>query len=513
MPKPQIAFRWPILCPILGVPTVVKLAASEFTPTDSERIIDLSGDGRYILQRDGFQISGMSTTNLSVLDFETRHVDPVNLDPAGQFVAADRGTISADGRYVVFESANYRSIYLRDRQAQTTQLISISPGGEAASGSVVLPSISPDGSRVVFFTNAANLVPDSLPAATTTLANLILWDRATNALSVAARAADGGILSAGVFMDPGLCQRRFSADGRYIVYGTPATNAAAGASVSNGQLILLYRRDLDSAEVVAVSTNPSGTMAPANYTYPAVSNDGRFVTFITSLQGIFGEPMLPGAAANFGAEVYRKDLQTGAVLNISATTDGKAPDGSIQGTSGRGSSPISISADENLIAFQSTCGKLTADNPEKTWGVFLATVTGADAVTLQYLSSPKNGGPGGLLSFVGEGAEDRGNGLIYSPVMGWLQFCGETGWAYSYALAQFVTFDLAGPGIGNPAGFWMYLLDEAAQYWAFTTAALWSAGNNDLFRTAYLYVPAGRSGSPGWFHYDGELDAWLGIGG
>lgn len=534
----------------LGLAFVSSLSAESFFATDSNRILDLSGTGRYILQRDGFSIPGSATTNLSVLDFETKDVDPVNFDPEGNFVAADRGTISSDGRYVVFESADYKTIYLRDRVTASTQIISNAADGSPQDGLVLLPSISPDGRRVVFFTNATNLVQETLPVAGTGTANLILWDRDTGALSLAARTSTGDVLNAGVAMDPGLCMKRFSADGRYIVFGTPATNAVPGATVTNGALLLMYRRDLDTGELRLVSEDPSGNLAAANYTYPAISNDGSRIAFITTIQGIFGDPILPGTEANFGANVMLKDLNTGAVIDLSHTLDGKAPDGFIQGTWGRGSSPLSMSGDGRLIAYQSNSGNLAEGNEDKRWGVFLAAINPSGSADLYYLTAPTDGSlndseaanpifarESGLLAFVSDdrekfglapgegwvffgekdgesfilnymdpGSTDYGNGVVYSPSLAWLEFNGESGWAYSYTFKRHIFLDPSGPGVGNDSGYWMYVLDGDSSFWAFTSAGFWLAYGDDQFRNAYLYIASGLEGTPAWYYYYGEYD-------
>lgn len=70
------------------------LLGAEFAPTGSTRILDLSGTGRYILQRDGFSLPGGKTSNLSVLDILTGAVDPVNYDETGAFFSSASGLVA-----------------------------------------------------------------------------------------------------------------------------------------------------------------------------------------------------------------------------------------------------------------------------------------------------------------------------------------------------------------------------------------------------------------------------------
>ncbi|WP_223777519.1 hypothetical protein [Streptomyces sp. 135] len=84
---------------------------------------------------------------------------------------ADAPAISSDGRYVAFTSTAANlvpgdtngslDVFVRDRQARTTERVSVSGSGGQASGeaSGTGLAISPDGRYVVFGSNADNLVP------------------------------------------------------------------------------------------------------------------------------------------------------------------------------------------------------------------------------------------------------------------------------------------------------------------------------------------------------------------
>lgn len=77
--------------------------------------------------------------------------------------------LSTDGRYVVFESTatnlisgdddGAADVFIHDRQAKTTALLSVGPEG-AGNGPSARPAITPDGRYVVFHSEADNLVED-----------------------------------------------------------------------------------------------------------------------------------------------------------------------------------------------------------------------------------------------------------------------------------------------------------------------------------------------------------------
>src|SRR5690242_10485816 len=86
---------------------------------------------------------------------------------------SDQASVSGDGRYVVFVSTStdlvagdtngHADVFLRDRQANTTTLISKASNGDLGNGDSIEPKISNDGTYVVFTSAASNLVAGDTP--------------------------------------------------------------------------------------------------------------------------------------------------------------------------------------------------------------------------------------------------------------------------------------------------------------------------------------------------------------
>jgi len=89
-------------------------------------------------------------------------------DEVGGNEESDRPSISADGRYVAFDSwstnlvpgvtSGLLQIFLRDRQAGVTEWLSMNTAGVEGNGGSLRPSVSADGAYVAFDSSAGDLV-------------------------------------------------------------------------------------------------------------------------------------------------------------------------------------------------------------------------------------------------------------------------------------------------------------------------------------------------------------------
>src|SRR5262245_28402150 len=147
------------------------------TSTLSGQICDVSGDGRYVLFTSYSSSYVPNDTNgradLFVRDMQSGAVERVNVasdgseDPGAGGSSLMQGTISADGQLVAFMTwgaldpadDSETDVYLRDRAAGTTTLVSRSPlvGVDRYSSDA---RISRDGAFVVFSSTVTNLVPN-----------------------------------------------------------------------------------------------------------------------------------------------------------------------------------------------------------------------------------------------------------------------------------------------------------------------------------------------------------------
>jgi Tol biopolymer transport system component len=148
--------------------------------------------------------------------------------PVGADGPSQSATISGDGQIVVFRStaANLHpdddgatsDIFLRqwNLAIPTTEILSVHTSGAQAGSSCDNPSISSDGTKITWVSSSSNLVNgDSNAQADVFLRNRS--DLTTTRISVSTFGNELNALS-GI--------PRISADGRYVVFYTEATNAA-----------------------------------------------------------------------------------------------------------------------------------------------------------------------------------------------------------------------------------------------------------------------------------------------
>ncbi len=246
----------------------------------------LSADGRYVaFYSDASNLVAGDTnahTDVFVRDRQAGATDCASLAISGSVGNLDSlgSTISADGRYVVFESRawnlvtgdtnGFMDVFVRDRQSGTTDRVSVdSAGGQADhdSGDSGMP-ISSDGRYVAFASGATNLVAGD----TNGTSDVFVRDRqagTTERVSVATGGAEGAGAS-------GLPITSMSADGRFVAFTSTAANLVA--SDTNGSMDA-FVHDRQSGTTERVSVSSSGVEANADSTGLSISADGRYVAF------------------------------------------------------------------------------------------------------------------------------------------------------------------------------------------------------------------------------------------
>lgn len=309
--------------------------------------------------------------------------------------------ISGDGQWVSF----YAPRVWVDPQSETQQregyyryfvsdgILEFVAGNEPGAVTVALAfassAVSNGGGQLVLQTNGVSGgIPDNGP-----FADVLLIAGATTTL--ASRAARG-TLADGSSRQPAL-----SADGRHVAFASYATNLGPADSNRDRDV---YVRDIASGTIVLGSAAADGTPGNRESRNPALSDDGRFLAFISgatnltpddgngpspdvflkdlsngSIQRISRSPANTGGGGVFvaagpalsasgryvaftsgandlvagdfdGIDVYLRDTQTNTTIKANPTFDGLPPEDFCSPCDGH---RLSLSDDGNLLAFQS----------------------------------------------------------------------------------------------------------------------------------------------------------------
>jgi Tol biopolymer transport system component/Ca2+-binding RTX toxin-like protein len=221
-------------------------------------------------------------------------------------------SISGDGRYVAFTSdggglvpgdGTRAGVYWKDMDTGEIRLVDANLGASGSSGIGMHPSISADGRFVSFDSDATDLPGGDQNGATV---DVFRKDMATGLVQLVSQGNDGGAQGDST-------AGSISADGNVVAFSSPAPNLAGGDS--NGTTDV-FVRDMVTAAITRVSARADGSQLSGPSYAPSVSGDGRFVAFASRAPDATPEGGDPARA-----RIYRKDLQTGAIQQVSEGID------------------------------------------------------------------------------------------------------------------------------------------------------------------------------------------------
>jgi Tol biopolymer transport system component len=294
----------------------------------------LSADGRFVAyacsgcllvpgQRDG---SGFfNPTDVFLYDrLSDTHVlvshasgDPLTTGSSG----SGDPWISADGNVVAFVSRAGNLVagqggqtgehaFVFNRATGAIALIDHTAGSPAtATGQLTaLAGMSADGRWIVFTSDATDLVPGQ--ADTNQKHDLFLYDRLSGATSLISHASASPVTAGNAETYPylfGLHRSMVSADGRWIVFHSFASDLVAGVSDANDTLdVYLYDRLSGAVSLVSSAAGAPGTPAARYSQNPVISADGSRIGFQSPSPDLL--PGQTGTALRF----YVQERATGA---------------------------------------------------------------------------------------------------------------------------------------------------------------------------------------------------------
>jgi hypothetical protein len=241
---------------------------------------------------------------------------PVRLDVTPGGLPADgpslHATVSFDGRYVAFVSAasnlvpgpaaNTWNIYRFDRQ--TGALVRASARPHRFEAIARLASISHDGRFVLF----GGFDADWVDGDTNDTADVFQYDFTTGQTHRVSVSSSGDQANGGSYGDS------MSADGRYVVFASTATNLGPPELRSADPYIQnVFVRDTVTGQTSQITAGTGGAAVNASSLNPRISPDGGWVVFASAATNLAGAP--PRRSSHF-TELYLARWRTGEIRQI-----------------------------------------------------------------------------------------------------------------------------------------------------------------------------------------------------
>jgi Tol biopolymer transport system component len=253
------------------------------------------------------EASAISTTRISI-----------SIDGEPETGSSMNPTISADGRYIAFESdadnlvtgddnicwytdymgrlyqISCSDIFIHDQNAGTTERVSVSSGGGQADGKSFMPHISSDGRYVAFLSTAENLAAGDDNGVT----DVFVHDRDTGTTERVNLSGSNGQANGSSYGFPSI-----SAAGRFVAFTSTADNLVPDDT--NG-LEDVFLRDRKTGETKRLSECPCDNEQGNNISRgPAISANGNFVAFESAASNL----LIDLADTNQGYDVFVYDQQ------------------------------------------------------------------------------------------------------------------------------------------------------------------------------------------------------------
>jgi hypothetical protein len=359
-----------------GTTTLASISSSGELANASSGDPHISGGGRYVVffswASNLSPGDGKFTSGIFVHDLVTGRTERIPVSGQSSLgsdesnaVGGYLATISADGRYVAFQSPASDlvdgdtngdwDVFVYDRMSGETERVSVTSSGRQSDPPrnfnryQLAPSISADGRYVTFRSEAPNLVPGDNNGVVDDFVRDRLT-RKTERISVSSAGEEGNGPSNSFFPFP---MNRISADGRRVVFASAATNLVPG---DTNRVDDVFVRDRATNTTVRVSVSSSGNQAEGpTSAVLSISSDGRYVAFDSDANNL-----APGDEDEV-ADIFLHDLFTETTTLITLSRVGEESGGTAP----------SVSRDGRFVAFSSRDSKLVVGDTNDSTDIFV----------------------------------------------------------------------------------------------------------------------------------------------
>lgn len=264
--------------------------------------------------------------------------------------------LSYDGRFVGFfskadnlvknDTNGVGDVFVHDAQQNSTELVSVSSGGEIGNGESTWPTISGNGRFVVFTSRASNLVKDDRNEA----GDVFIHDRQSNTterISVSSSGKEANGNSYTYFPS-------VSYDGRFIAFLSIASNLVLD-DTNNDWDVFVHDRDKKTTKRVSIGTDGEDGNGPS--LHAVISGDGQMIAFNSRASNLVADD------TNNADDVFLYDSTAGKITRISVGADRIESNGD--------SDRAAISYKGRRIAFSSVATNLVRGDQNDAEDVFV----------------------------------------------------------------------------------------------------------------------------------------------
>jgi RHS repeat-associated protein len=271
---------------------------------------------------------------------------------------SDDSYMSQDARYVTYRSTastlvtgdtnGVMDAFVHDRLTATTTRVSTTAAGAEGNAQSDDPAFSANGRYVTFRSQASNFVANDTNGSAWDIFVKDLQTGVIERVSVSSAGAQANNRSA----DPAI-----SADGRYVVFSSLATNLISGDT--NGQEDV-FLRDRTAGTTIRISVSSAGVAGNGLSDDPILSDDGRYLVYqSTATNLVTGD-------TNAVRDIFLYDRVTATTSRVSLDSAG------VQANAA--SNDPAISPDGSRVAFESDATNLVTGDTNAKQDVFLRVI-------------------------------------------------------------------------------------------------------------------------------------------
>lgn len=162
-----------------------------------------------------------------------------------------------------------------------------------------------------------------------------------------------------------------SGDGRYVVFHSAATDLVEN-DTNDSNDIFIYDRMNKETSLISVSFD--GVQGQGGSLTPDISEDGRFVSFVSSANNLTGDDAISGQ------HIYVRDRTTGSTSRVSVSSDGDVANNFSFGAS--------INANGRYIAFISLATNLVENDTNEKFDIFVHDRVNGETIRIETGGQP-----------------------------------------------------------------------------------------------------------------------------